>query len=336
MRSLPKIQRCQSEPTLGRDYLQSGGGADNADFTFTAPPVTSPRTPLNTQQWGSIFPMMFKAKWWRRTTDRPSVFVRDWLWPSHWRSNCERLNRCKYIFRTVNVFLTFTGFFDSCQQAAGTVFGLAPLSEKSGNPDKLQNSSRRHRGELWDIFPGKICIFFGQLLAQSFFLFSFVAMLKFCPENSGNVFTGHLRDLEMASEKLRGRLHIVWAETCGICLVGGDSSYFLASCQCERFSFALVQCHNLSLKRPTSSLPGESLKPVWKAATSYTASHSTLSSSAIAVYISASQHYLLPASATGRLGAASPFQLVIPSHDHGNRPISLIVHVCKTVDMDVK
>jgi len=59
MRSLPKIQRCQSEPTLGRDYMQSA--ADASDFAFTVPPVTSPRTPLNTQQWGPMFAVPHKT-----------------------------------------------------------------------------------------------------------------------------------------------------------------------------------------------------------------------------------------------------------------------------------
>jgi len=60
MRSLPKIQRCQSEPTVERGYMQSA--ADSNDFAFTAPPVTSPRTPLNTQQWGPMFSVPYKSK----------------------------------------------------------------------------------------------------------------------------------------------------------------------------------------------------------------------------------------------------------------------------------
>jgi len=59
MRSLPKIQRCQSEPTLGRDYMHT---TDSSDIAFTAPSCTSPRTPLNTHQWGPIFYVSFKTK----------------------------------------------------------------------------------------------------------------------------------------------------------------------------------------------------------------------------------------------------------------------------------
>jgi pole hole protein len=49
MKSLPKIQRCQSEPILHRTCLQSG--SDNSDYGFVTVPCTSPRTPLNSQ-WG--------------------------------------------------------------------------------------------------------------------------------------------------------------------------------------------------------------------------------------------------------------------------------------------
>ena len=92
MRSLPKIQRCQSEPTLGRDYMQSA--ADSSDFAFTAPPVTSPRTPLNTQQWASMFPVPHKISTW--------LVSRAWQTVAPgWR--CRRdptAGCCKYIFRT--------------------------------------------------------------------------------------------------------------------------------------------------------------------------------------------------------------------------------------------
>jgi hypothetical protein len=45
MRSLPKIQRCQSEPTMNRAYLQ----VDGSDFIAIS--CASPRTPLSTH-WG--------------------------------------------------------------------------------------------------------------------------------------------------------------------------------------------------------------------------------------------------------------------------------------------
>ena len=96
MRSLPKIQRCQSEPTLGRDYMQSA--ADGSDFAFAAPPVTSPRTPLNTQPWGPMFTVLHKTSAWP-----VCLACVTWQWPQttarRGRQHDPAADSCKYIFR---------------------------------------------------------------------------------------------------------------------------------------------------------------------------------------------------------------------------------------------